>query len=30
MRATAFRSVKIVGALIGIALLTFLAVRIYD
>ena len=30
MRAKLFRSVKIAGALLGVALLTFLAVRIYD
>ena len=30
MRAKILRSVKIVGALLGMALLTFLAVRIYD
>ncbi len=30
MRAKLFRSVKIVGGLLGMALLTFLAVRIYD
>ena len=30
MRAKVFRSVKIVGALLGVSLLTFLAVRIYD
>ena len=30
MRAKVFRYVKITGALLGVSLLTFLAVRIYD
>jgi alpha-beta hydrolase superfamily lysophospholipase len=30
MRATIFRSVKIAGGLLGVALLTFLGVRVYD